>query len=156
MLLFVGLSASCDKTAQPDGNTVLAEESESLPPDLSAVTAAETMNEADVTCVPLKWDGKCIGFEMRFLQSAKLDALFSDEENMYYGVVRCGKKQIGVPMEQVRILTDGETREFVLTLLLPTGGKLSGKTCAVSFYTAKRSGPVENALFCAQKEISLS
>ena len=126
-----------------------------LPEDLSGIAAAETLDDADVTCVPLERDGKMIGFEMRLLQSAKLDTLFSSEENYYYGAVLCGKKQIGVPMEQIRILTDSGTHEFVLTMLLPTGQTVSGKTCTVSFYVAKRADDASNALFCASKAVSL-
>ena len=159
-----GLLAACGGTAQsaepssaqPSAvSETLEDGMYTMPSDLAELTAAETMDGADVTCVPLERDGKVIGFEMRFLRSAKLDALFSDGENMYFGVVRCGKKQIAVPMEQVRILTDGETNEFVLTLLLPSGEKLSGRTCTVSFYTAKRNMQTGDALFCAKKEISL-
>ena len=150
------LLAGCGKTAAdaPTEQTMIAADV-TLPADLSAVTAAETLDGDDVTCELLERDGEAIGFEMRFLQSARLDALFADPENMYYGVADCGKEPIGIPMEQVRILTDDRTHEFVLTLLLPSGGKLSGSACAVAFYTAARSSPAENALFCARQEISL-
>ena len=162
-ILCCGLFAACGGTAQPAETSALPSAiSETLedgvytmPSELANLTAAETMDSADVTCAPLERDGKVIGFEMRFLQSPKLDALFSDRENMYFGVVKCGKKAIGIPMEQVRILTDRETDEFVLTLLLPSGEKLSGKACTASFYTAKRNAQTGDALLCAKKEISL-
>ena len=152
------LCASCGASPQTTDGTTLSAAADAepvLPADLSAVTAAETMDDADVTCVPLERDGKTIGFEMRFLQSVRLDKLFSDQENMYFAVADCGKKPIGIPMEQIRILTDSETHEFVLTILLPSGEKLSGKTCTVAFYTAKRDMQSGNALFCARKDVSL-
>ena len=157
-MLCVGSLSACGVLTRPNAPTAVSgilDEAFTLPDDLSAITAAETLNEADVTCVPLEQDGKVIGFEMRFLQSDKLDALFSDQDNMYYGVLACGKQTVGVPMEQIRILTDSETREFVITLLVPSGEKLTGRTCAVAFYTAARNDPIQNTLFCANKETTM-
>ena len=158
LLLCAALCAACDK-AQPDGPaplSALQDETFTLPAALSELTAAETADAADVTCVPLERDGKRIGFEMRLPQTAGLNAMLSDQQNTVFGAVQSKNKQIAIPMELIRILPDTATHEFVLTLLLPSGETVSGKTCSVAFYAAARSDPTGNVLYCAQKEIKLS
>ena len=62
-VLCAGLLVSCGKTtqsAEPTAVGGIADEVFTLPANLSSITAAETMDDADVTCVPLERDGKVV------------------------------------------------------------------------------------------------
>lgn len=122
-------------------------------PYRSEITADETLDAAQITCKPLhNADGDHNGFEMRFPKTDALDTMLSDPANLYFGCARNGKCYVSVPTESVRILVDGETNEFVVTMLIPVG-ELTGNACSVSFLLISRSDPT-HALFCAEKDVS--
>lgn len=116
-----------------------------------------TKLEADkITCVPLEKDGTVYGFEMRFRKTADVDTLLKSEENFYFARLESGKKQLAVPMEEIRILPDITTNELVLTLLIPQGETVSGGKWTVSFYVSGREDGANTALLAAQKDVTIS
>lgn len=119
------------------------------------ITAETTLDDEAVSCVPLQKDGSVYGFEMRFRQSDAVDALLRNAENVYFGVLQYGKDKLPVPMEDIRILPDITTDEFVLTLLVPQEKKLHTQTCTVSFYIAAHADSADKTLFCAEKTVGL-
>ncbi len=125
--------------------------------DLSAEieTAAEPAAK-EVTCVPLRKDGRIYAFEMRFRFTDAIDALMASENNFYFAVLQCGKTKIAVPTEEVRVLLDVPTDSFVLTILVPQGEKLSGGSATVSFYISAGADGPNKALFAAQQTVDLS
>lgn len=153
-VLCLMLLASCAKQA-PSPPVIAGEESETVTAvDLRDIAAAEMLDEAQIVCTAKMRDGGVYGFEMRFPRTQHLHELFSDAENLYYGVVSDGGRLLSVPMEQIRILTDETTREFVITLLLSEGDTAGGGKSTVSFYVAPRDGDPTEALFGAQKTAS--
>ena len=149
--VFLMVLAGCgQQSAQPivseEGITALTE----------AQTAPSAIPQEQVQCTALEKDGAVYGFEMRFRQSEDTDALLRAPENYYYGVLTCGKSTVSVPTEEIRILTDIQTKSFVVTLLLPKGETLSGGECTVSLCIAPREAAEKGVLFCVSKDVSLS
>lgn len=148
-IFFLALAGCAAQSAQP----AVSEEGIT---ELAAVqTAPSALPQEDVQCTVLQKDGTVYGFELRFRQSADTDALLRSPENYYYGVFTCGKKTIGVPTEEIRILTDAQTKAFVVTLLLPKGQALSGGECTVSFCIAPREAAEKDVLFCVSRDAEL-
>ena len=153
MLLF----ASCGKQTP----TVVAgdtDEEEMMTLDLSAEieTAADQPQAKDASCTPLQKDGSIYAFEMRFRRTDAVDAQMASADNIYFGVVQCGKTKIAVPTEDIRVLVDVPTDSFVLTLLLPQDAKLSGEEATVSFNICAREDGTEKALFAVQQTANIS
>ena len=126
-----------------------------LDPD-QPISAQSTLEAEQIACTPLEKDGGVYGFELRFRQSADLDALLRSGENFYFGMLESGKKKLSVPMEDIRILTDIAAKSFVLTMLVPQDGTIHGGRWTVSFYISAREGSASDALFAAQKDVIIS
>ena len=157
-LLCLLLLAGCGK-ASPEPAVVAGdpEQTEASRLDLAAEIHAETkLSGDDVQVEPLEKEGVVYGFDMRFRKTASVDSILSNPENLYFGVLECGKQRIAVAMEEIRVLPDIPTGSLVVTLLVPEGAKLSGDVCRVCFYAAARDGSPENALFGAEKEAKIA
>lgn len=121
-----------------------------------SVPAQTTVPDEKVSVKTLEKDGTVYGFELRFPQDPATERLLSDPENFYYGVLENGKKSTAVPTEDIRVLTDIKTHEFVVTLLLPADSTLSGRQCTVSLCVSPRKADARQVLFRAEKELQIS
>lgn len=159
LLLLTGCGAKTGASA-PDKATTLSadpagiegETHMTLPESADAETTAP---DEKVSGQALEKDGKVYGFELRFPQNQTAEKLLSDPENYYFGILECGKKRAAVPTEDIRVLTDITTHEFVVTLLLPADYKLSGKRCTVSLCVSPRKTDAQTMLYKAEKEIQI-
>ncbi len=141
--------------AQTDEGEVFIEPDSEL--DLSGeIEIAQGPAAKELSCTPLKKDGKVYGFEMRFRRTDAIETLMASAENFYFGVIQRGKKKIAVPTEEIRVLLDVPTNAFVLTLLMPSDKKLSGDSATVSFYISSRRDGASKALFAAQQTVDIS
>lgn len=154
LLLCLCLLTACGKKEPPVVAGDAFEEPITLEADLKEPLSSEkTISGEDVSCEVVSTDGKKSGFEMRFHKTPELHNMFSSAENVYFAVLRQDEKTIVVPTELVRILTDIETGEFRITILLPSGEKCKKGEWQVSFYVCSREDNAENAKFEAQKSV---
>lgn len=117
--------------------------------DFDGDIAAER-EAAGATCTVSVSNGTAVGFEMRFSKKEDLDTLLAGGENIYFACVDYGGGPVAIPMANIRILTDIETGEYVLTLV-PEGEIKADRAAGseVRFYVAPRDTDSAYALFMA-------
>ncbi|NLO45443.1 MAG: hypothetical protein GX107_02950 [Clostridiales bacterium] len=114
------------------------------------ITAAR--ESENVSCKAVFSDGKAPVFEMRFPLREQIENLLKNSENFYFASVDCGGKLSAVPMDNIKILTNTSSGEYVLTIDPPNkiGGKPAG--CLVRFYISSQGTKEGVVLFMAEAE----
>jgi len=118
--------------------------------DFEGEIAAEKEAEK-ATCSAKVSDGKARAFEMRFSRRENIEQLIEGGENIYFASVDYGNGPVAIPMDNVKILTDIKTAEYVLTLV-PPGGDVDANSAAgsdVRFYISSPEAGSSFVLFMA-------
>ena len=152
LLMLAGCGAQGKTNAQTEASPVEGETLLTLPETVQAQTTAA---DEKTSGKALEKDGAVYGFELRFPQSPAAEKLLADPENYYCGILENGKKRAVVPTEEIRVLTDIKTHEFVVTILLPADFRLSGKYCTVSLCVLPRDAKTQDVLFEASEKIQI-
>jgi hypothetical protein len=118
--------------------------------DFKGETAAEREAE-NATCRAKVTGDKARAFEMRFSRRENIEQYIKGGENIYFASVDYGNGPVAIPMENVKILEDIKTAEYVLTLV-PTGGDVDAgraEGSTVRFYIASPEAECSFVLFMA-------
>ncbi len=132
------------------GQVVAIEDESEMFFDLSGDVAAEK-EVAEATCKANVSDGMVSSYEMRFSRKEELDEYLAAGENIYFASVDYGSGSVAIPMDNIKILSDITTNEYVLTLVPVDGSAEAARATGseVRFYIAPKGAESSYVLFMA-------